>query len=375
MNVAQERICPKIISFIVFLLTPTLVVCSGVSSTTSVDVNATIAAGIVATQQAQVNTQATIDAAVAATLAANPPAENPPPPSNSAAFAPSPLPAAGPIPDLEQVRTVILNEVNGAIAQDLSLLQSLYAPDAIVIDRNGTPADPGDDTTWLGWANIKRRYEAFFAGGHSSLTLVDLSVQMKDNQAKGVHQGVVLDGALFPDEGIYTLQKRGDKWLITQLEFGNKSGYESVTTARGPTITPSPQAGDNGIYELRIGNQHRYEEPWGWDRGDPCAAWATGNFDDTRPNYRGFNVELLLTNNSDTRVPDAWPITFKTANGKNVKACYYGYDNSGPEPGITRSVTFFTVVEKGDYVNLIIFSLNDQTIQLCLDGQGDWWKC
>jgi len=144
--------------------------------------------------------------------------------------------------------------------------------------------------------------------------------------------------------------------------------------AEGQTATPEPRQ-DDGLYVLELGSQHRYEEPWGWDRGDPCQAWATGNFDDTKPNYRGFNVELLLTNNSDSKVPDAWPISFTTANGKQVNACYYGYDGSGPPPGATSSVTFFTVVEKGDFVETITFALNDQTVQLCLDGKGGWSPC
>jgi hypothetical protein len=269
------------------------------------------------------------------------------------------------------VRTVILNEVSSTVAQDLSLLRSLYAPDAVVIDRNGTPDNPGDDTTWRGWANIERRYLAFFSEGVSSLTLVDLSIQMNGNQATGTHQGVVLDGTLYPDRGIYSLQKVNGQWLITQLEYGNQAGYEPLSAD-----SEGGQASrDDGLYVLEIGSQHRYEEPWGWDRGDPCEAWETGDFDDTKPNYRGFNVELLLTNNSEAKVPDAWPVNFTTARGKSVSACYYGYEGSGPPPGATSSVTFFTVVEKGDYVAKITLSLEDQTIQLCLDGKGGWSRC
>ena len=181
---------------------------------------------------------------------------------------------------------------------------------------------------------------------------------------------MVLDGTLYPDKGVYILEKSNGQWLITRLEFGNETEYDNLTAG-----SEEPVSRDDGLYVLELGNQHRYEEPWGWDRGDPCEAWATSNFDDTRPNYRGFNVELLLTNNSDTKVPDAWPISFTTANGKSVQACYYGYDGSGPSPGATSSVTFFTVVEQGDYVETVTFSLDDQTIQLCLDGEGGWTRC
>lgn len=363
------------IVIIAVLLSPAILsLWCGVGSTANVE--ATVAAGIIATQQAAANLQATVDAAVAATQAANQATQ-------SQTSTPTPLltpvpftPALQTLPsEPEQVRTVIMNEVNGTVAQDLALLKSLYSPDAVVVDHNGTADDPSDDTTWQGWVNIERRYLAFFSAGISSLTLVDLSIQIDNNRAIGTHHGVVLDGTLYQDRGIYTLDKLNGQWLITQLEYGNEKGFSSLL-AQGEDGNPEGQpARDDGLYVLQVGNQHRYEEPWGWDRGDPCKAWETGDFDDTRPNYRGFNVELLLTNNSDSKLLDAWPISFTTAKGKSVKACYYGYEGSGPSPGATSSVTFFTVVEKGDYVEKITFSLDDQTVQLCLDGKGGWSGC
>ncbi len=339
-----------------------------------VDVEATVAAGIEATQQAEVKAQATIQAAVMATQAATQATGDQMPEATTAP--PTPVPS-GPTPsrpasisDPQQVRTVILNENRGAIAQDLEFLESLYTPDALVIDRNGTPDEPGDDTTWRGWANIERRYLAFFSAGFSSLTLVDLSIQVTGNQAAGAHQGVILDGILYPDKGVYSLEKINGQWFISQLEFGLEQAYDDL---KGDAVDQSPR--DDGLYILEIGQQHRYEEPWGWDRGDPCQTWQTGDFDDTKPDYRGFNVELLLTNNSDTKAPDDWPISFTTAKGKSVKACPFSYEGSGPAPGATNSVTFFTVVEKGDFVKTITFNLNDQSVRLCLDGQGGWSRC
>ena len=94
-------------------------------------------------------------------------------------------------------------------------------------------------------------------------------------------------------------------------------------------------------------------------------------------NGNGPAPTALLTNNSAAKIPDEWSedITFTTAEGKSVKACYYPYDGSGPPPEATNSMTFFTVVEKGDYVNRISLSLNNRVIRLCLDGQGGWWRC
>ncbi|HXV97483.1 MAG TPA: nuclear transport factor 2 family protein [Anaerolineae bacterium] len=356
---------------IVLLISPATLALCGLGQ--SVDVEATVAAGIVATQQAAINLQATVDAAIAATQVAAAPSTPPSLLSTPIPLTPIPVPLT-PFSDPEQVRTVILSEVNGTVAQDLTLLKSLYAPDAIIIDRNGTPDDSGDDTTWQGWANIERRYLAFFSARYASLTLVDLSIQVDGNQATGTHQGVVMDGTLFKDRGVYTLAKLNGQWLITQLEYGYEKGNGGLPGQAGSEQEAQPPR-DDGLYVLKVGNQHRYEEPWGGDRGDPCKAWETNDFDDTQPNHRGFNVELLLTNNSEAKAPDAWPISFTTAKGKSVKACYYGYAGSGPSPGATSSVTFFTVVEKGDYVERITFSLNGQTVQLCLDGQGGWSSC
>ncbi len=354
------------------LLPATMTICSGLGN--SVDVEATVAAGVAATQQVTADQQGTIEAAVAATQAANQVSAGDQLPEAATPTIQPPAVA----PDPEQVRAVILNEVNATVARDLPFLKSLYAPDAVITDRHGTPDDPGDDTTWRGWANIERRYLAFFSQGPSAISLVDLTIQVDGDQASGTHQGVVLDGTLYPDQGVYTLEKLDGQWLITQLEYGNPplaetaDGLPAGSTDRQGTTKP---ARDDGLYTLAVGSQHRYEEPWGWDRDDPCKAWETGNFDDTKPFYRGFNVELLLTNNSDEKVPDAWPVSFTTAGGKTVKACYYGYEGSGPQAGETSSVTFFTVVEQGDFVENITFSYNGQTVQLCLDGKGGWVHC
>ncbi|MBN1217645.1 MAG: FHA domain-containing protein [Anaerolineae bacterium] len=135
---------------------------------------------------------------------------------------------------------------------------------------------------------------------------------------------------------------------------------------------------NSGIYTLRIGNQHRYEEPWGAPRsGDPCEAYRNNNWDDEHANYRGFNVEVLLTNNSAAKVQDDWgeEMRFFTASGGEVAACYYGYGGAGPAPGSTTSLTFFSVVAQGDYVQVMQLNLNGQFLKLCLDGRGGWSAC
>lgn len=144
-----------------------------------------------------------------------------------------------------------------------------------------------------------------------------------------------------------------------------------------PTSTPITVNLNRARYVLAMGNQHLYEEPWGGDRGDPCEAWRTGNFDDNDPNYRGFNLELKLTNNTDEKVADDWAesLSLVTSGGKELKACYYGYDGMGPPPKGTTSVTFFSVVPKGDYVSVAELDIDDQTLRLCFDGRGGAFPC
>ena len=150
-----------------------------------------------------------------------------------------------------------------------------------------------------------------------------------------------------------------------------------TTPTPTPTITPTTVNLTRANYILAMGNQHLYEEPWGGDRGDPCEAWRTGNFDDNDPNYRGFNLELKLTNNTDAKVADDWAenLRFVTAGGKELQACYYGYDGMGPPPKGTTSVTFFSVVPKGDYVSLAELKIAGETLRLCFDGRGGAFQC
>ena len=151
------------------------------------------------------------------------------------------------------------------------------------------------------------------------------------------------------------------------------------STTSQPDSTATRQADNNvnrQLYVLEMG-KHLYEEPWGGDRGDPCEAWRTGNFDDNDPNYRGFNLELKLTNNSTEKIPDDWAdnLSFWTASGKELTACFYGYEGMGPAPRGTTSVTFFTVVPKGDYVSEADVTINGEDIQLCFDGRGGVFQC
>jgi hypothetical protein len=103
----------------------------------------------------------------------------------------------------------------------------------------------------------------------------------------------------------------------------------SITGGQAQPGAPgvAPGGGNNAApLTVRVGN-HIYEQPWGAARGgDVCQTYRDHSWDDEKPFYRGFNIELLLTNNSTIPAPDDWGenVTYLTANGKSSDFCYYG---------------------------------------------------
>ncbi|MDH3675510.1 MAG: hypothetical protein OES12_08440 [Anaerolineae bacterium] len=203
-----------------------------------------------------------------------------------------------------------------------------------------------------------------------------------------------VNGTLFfsADDGVHGTElwisngtRVGTK-LFADLDPGSIALFPVETPALitpAPIVVPQPTATQpvvsvkRSMYILEMGNQHLYQEPWGGDRGNPCEAWRTGNFDDSNPNHRGFNLELKLTNNSSVKLSDEWAenLSFLTADGRELTACYYGYDGMGPAPKATTSVTFFTVVPRGDYVTVAELEINGELLQLCFDGRGNAFQC
>lgn len=150
-----------------------------------------------------------------------------------------------------------------------------------------------------------------------------------------------------------------------------------------PTPAPAPSGGQvatgpssSGGYTLALGSQRRYEQPWGAAvAGDVCRSYRENNWDNGNPNFRGFNLELLLTNQSNAPVPDGWTPTYTTQGGQSGRFCYHPYpDGRGTDvaPGTTGSVTFFALVPADDYVNSVRLDVNGQVLQFCLNSNGEY---
>jgi hypothetical protein len=132
----------------------------------------------------------------------------------------------------------------------------------------------------------------------------------------------------------------------------------------------------SGGYSLAIGGQHRYEQPWGAARdNDVCRSYRDNSWDNSNLSFRGFHLELLLTNKADTPVQNGWTPTYTTAGGQGGRFCYNPYpDGRGTEvmPDGTGSVTFFALIPNEDYVNSVRLEVNGQVIQFCLNSNGDY---
>jgi hypothetical protein len=145
----------------------------------------------------------------------------------------------------------------------------------------------------------------------------------------------------------------------------------AATTAPAAPVAETPGAA-NSDFQLKI-EKFSYVQPWGAPRnGDVCQTFKNQNWDDTQAGYRSLSVELSLTNNSASPIPDDWGgVVYVTGKGEQGLFCRYEYPGSGPPSGESRSVTFFTVIRQGDYIQYIrLQPLAGQQLELCLNSDG-----
>ncbi len=152
----------------------------------------------------------------------------------------------------------------------------------------------------------------------------------------------------------------------SQVQVGGSTGI-SNQPGTGPAVS--------GGLMLQVGGQHKYTEPWGasWD-GDSCKAHRENSWND-KVRARAFHLQLLLTNNTSVTVPGPWIPTYITANGKAEGFCYFGHDFTSVPSNGTSDITFFTVVDQGDYVREVQLTANGQLLRLCLGPDGSGGAC
>lgn len=181
-------------------------------------------------------------------------------------------------------------------------------------------------------------------------------------------QGLVLD------DGSDDFRGQGTIYIddLTSQESGGVVAQPTVAAPTPVKVVPTPAPSAN--YVLAVASQHRYET-WGASAtGDICEDYRNKNFND-KIHKKGFNLELSLTNKTSQKVADDWAPEFITAKGQNVQVCYYGYSGSGPQPGATTVMTFFTIVDPDDFVRTIRLEIGGERLQICLDTNGAQTPC
>jgi hypothetical protein len=137
-----------------------------------------------------------------------------------------------------------------------------------------------------------------------------------------------------------------------------------------PTDTPVPTAAFLPPYSVTLGRNVMYE-PWGRPL-DPDG--CSGPYNDDSP-VRRLTVEVILTNNSNSFIPDNWGPTFFSASGQILQTCAWLYDDMAVQPGETINVTFATHMEANDWVSAMVFDELGYTVTLCLNPSGQVVGC
>lgn len=118
------------------------------------------------------------------------------------------------------VRQVIESDIETITNQNLPLFESIYAPNASVINCQGTLNDSSDDDVFTGFEQIRERYREMITRGWRSFTLVNLIIEIDGDTATVSHQGLVVnDEEFFRHPAAYKLARINNRWLIMELRI------------------------------------------------------------------------------------------------------------------------------------------------------------
>ena len=130
-----------------------------------------------------------------------------------------------------QVRSIVAYEIKGAVEGDFLLLESLFSEDAVVVDFR-SDSDPNDDLKYHSWDEIKQRYIGHVAASIGEYCIINPKVVVDGQKAIVTHHGTIDSTGKHPQFTMYELEKRSDRWFITELEFGYRAPVLPT-----PTIT------------------------------------------------------------------------------------------------------------------------------------------
>lgn len=135
----------------------------------------------------------------------------------------SPEPAH--LSDEDTIKAIVAAELDAISRRNLLALESLYAPNAQVINRGHSPSDLADDIIHRGWPAIRQmHYMSLITQSNyrTPIILSDISIHVDGDRAEAVHAGIIRNGVYYPDISIYSFERINGQWKIVQLEFGNK---------------------------------------------------------------------------------------------------------------------------------------------------------
>lgn len=138
----------------------------------------------------------------------------------AACAAPSrPTPTPQPVSDEEAIRSLILAEGQGVVAQDLAALMELWAADAVITDAKHTPANTADDARWRGRDAIRDRYVVLvFPGNPQQVQARDIHIEITGDVATATST-TVIGKEVSPGGDRWTFVKREGRWWISSLTY------------------------------------------------------------------------------------------------------------------------------------------------------------
>lgn len=157
------------------------------------------------------------------------------------------LPAASLIPPTleERAAAVLVAEAAATKTTDLDRALALWAPDAVIVDKNFTPDAPDDDRVWRGRDAVRERYvREFRERDYVSLQHLNLDIRVEGGRAvimndldAMIRRGSAgrLEQVKLPRADRWELRESEEGWQIVKLEVNR--------TPRGALL--ASQGGDN----------------------------------------------------------------------------------------------------------------------------------
>lgn len=153
----------------------------------------------------------------------------------------------GGVDDRSTILSLLQQEAQGVVTQDLDALMALWAEDALVTDAAHTPDDPSDDLVWRGRDAIRDRYvHVVFPGGAKEAGPLDVRIEVQGDRATAWATTRIGD-EVAPGGDRWTFVRRGGRWLLKSLTYNLEPAPPHRPSTNGAT---NPRVGQVGAYSF-----------------------------------------------------------------------------------------------------------------------------